>query len=67
MGTKFICYFDFYNGKWGKELHTVETLLGLYVFKDGFWVNDKAELTMGSDAKIWIPPSKIYFVRKELL
>ncbi len=67
MGFKFICYFDYFNGTHGKELHTVESDLGLYEFRDGFWVNDKAEFTTGSDAKIWIPPSKIYFVKKELL
>ncbi len=34
-------------------------------FKEGFWLNDKYELTKGSDAKYWMPPSSIIRVCKE--
>lgn len=35
---------------------------GLGAFKDGFWLNNDLQFTKGSDARYWIPPSKIDYV-----
>lgn len=32
--------------------------------KDGFWINEHGKFTTGSDNLIWIPPSRILFIRK---
>ena len=37
---------------------------GIPDIRDGFWVNEEYEITSGSDAKYWIPPSQIMAVRK---
>lgn len=31
---------------------------------DGFWVNDKYQVTRLSDCRFWIPPSRILYVEK---
>lgn len=32
--------------------------------KSGFWINKEGELTLGSDAFIWIPPGQIIHIIK---
>lgn len=40
---------------------------GIEDFKDGFWINDDAKLTKGSDARYWIPPHAIRYIAKDVV
>ena len=58
MKKGYLCKFEFE----GQQLATDgESLLD---FKNGFWVNESFDFTNCSDAKYWIPPSKILFIVK---
>ena len=60
--NKYICHYD--NA--GDEDALCEGN-SIFDFKDGFWINNNGELTQRSDAKYWIPPSRIYFIEKQVL
>lgn len=34
-------------------------------FKEGFWINEEYQITLGDDCKFWIPPSQISYIEKE--
>ncbi len=38
---------------------------GIGAYRDGFWINADNELTVGIDAKYWIPPSQIEYISKD--
>lgn len=41
--------------------------LSIGIAKEGFWVNEDWQYTVGSDAAMWIPPAIIRLVTKTLL
>lgn len=57
MTTKYTCYYEF-----DREPRSVQSLNGLAVFRDGFWIDSDCRLTTGLDARYWIPPHKIEFI-----
>ncbi len=40
---------------------------GIGAYRDGFWINEDYKLTVGIDAKYWIPPSQIEHIAKDLV
>lgn len=34
--------------------------------KDGFWINESNHFSRNNDNVVWIPPSRIIFIRKTL-
>lgn len=53
------CYFTF-----GTRMLKVSTPDGLLELSNGFWINEDFYFTKKSDALIWIPPSKIHYIKK---
>lgn len=49
-----------FNGVWC-DVYSKDSISD---FADGFWVDPEFRFTKGSDAKYWIPPSKICFIAK---
>lgn len=54
--TKYICTFRLQNPQVDG---CVVTERGLSYLKDGFWINEDFELTMGGDAKFFVLPHQI--------
>lgn len=56
--STYVCHFEFQGMP-----YLVKSCKGIAFFAAGFWINDKHELTHGFDAKYWIPPHKITYIR----
>lgn len=57
---EFVIFLDGRDG-----VRSVYSEKGIDVFQYGFWINYDFEFTQGSDAKYWIPPSKIMYISKD--
>lgn len=60
-GTQYIVWFNLLNDKKTIGIPKGE---GIGFIIEGFWINYKFNLTVGDDAKFWIPPSQILLIEK---
>ena len=56
----YVCVFNYD----GLTIRT-ESVGGIAMFEDGFWINEDLEFTKLSDAAHWIPPGQIKYITKE--
>lgn len=64
MKIRYRCEFVF--ALFGRDVNRcVYSKKGIDIFKDGFWITENYHFTQGSDAKYWVPPSKIRYISKD--
>lgn len=61
---KYICHFYSPHILSQDFVAQAESDGGISDFKDGFWLNPYNKFTKGSDAKYWVPPSRILCIEK---
>ena len=63
MKSRYRCEFLFHNGVEPRRL-IIDTTNGLAAFREGFWINEKLEYSIGSDVRYWIPSHHILYIEK---
>jgi hypothetical protein len=64
--NKYVCHYEF-EGHVQKCFNDKYAIQGVFDYKDGFWVDSNFNFTKGSDGRYWIPPSRIYYVGKQVI
>lgn len=72
MTTKtFECSFKLSDGNMTVRISTNENIMGMYVFTNGFWLDEDLNLVHDEQENyrerqyIWVPPHRIQYIRRE--
>lgn len=60
MASRYRITFEFMD-----QRHTITTDRGIWVARDGFWLDSNMKYAAGSDVKYWIPPHRVLFIECE--